>query len=509
MNFKVLAVDDNENNLFTLTSLLSSIKNLDLIEASSGEEALQITISQNIDLILLDIQMPGIDGFEVAKFLKSRTKTKNIPIVFLTAVFRSEEFFEKGYQVGAVDYLTKPINDNLLLNKIRMYQNLFQKEKEVKKETEKRVESENTFASVFNYAGIGITICNNKAEIQNINQQFTNILGYTKEEAIGKTLFDLTQESDRDFCENRIEELLKNKIPNYSFEKRCLKKDGSLVWVRVNASAVRDENDDVISITTMIYDLTDEKKLSQEKQAKEQLLIRQNRLAEMGEMISQIAHQWRQPLNSLSITIQDFLDAFNYGELDKTYLERNVDSSMEIIRYMSKTIDDFRDFFKPEKEKCPFDIYKAISGASDLVKPQFKSKDISFDITYDKNEDLTFTGFENEFKQAVLNIINNGKDAILEIRKEDPAYHGKILIGIEKLEQQIEISILDNGGGIPKESIEKIFDPYMSTKGKNGTGLGLYMVKTIIENSMNGFISATNKENGALFTITLNLSEKS
>jgi two-component system, sensor histidine kinase and response regulator len=122
----ILIVDDNNYNLFTLNSILSELDNTDIIEAQSGEEALKIVLTKNIDLILLDIQMPGMDGFEVAKMIKSTNQTKEIPIIFLTAVFKEEEFIKRGFRIGATDYLTKPIDNQKLINILNLYKFLME-----------------------------------------------------------------------------------------------------------------------------------------------------------------------------------------------------------------------------------------------------------------------------------------------------------------------------------------------------------------------------------------------
>lgn len=122
----ILIVDDNNYNLFTLNSILSELDNTDIIEAQSGEEALKIVLTKKIDLILLDIQMPGMDGFEVAKMIKSTNQTKEIPIIFLTAVFKEEEFIKRGFRIGATDYLTKPIDNQKLINILNLYKFLME-----------------------------------------------------------------------------------------------------------------------------------------------------------------------------------------------------------------------------------------------------------------------------------------------------------------------------------------------------------------------------------------------
>ncbi|RLA71573.1 MAG: phosphohydrolase, partial [Epsilonproteobacteria bacterium] len=129
--YSILCVDDNQNNLFTLNALLSSVNNIDSIEVLGGKEALDVLLVQNVDLILCDVQMPDINGFELAKMIKSNKKTKEIPIIFVTAVFKSEEFIQQGFEIGAVDYVTKPIDDNQLLNKITLYLKVFEQKNRV------------------------------------------------------------------------------------------------------------------------------------------------------------------------------------------------------------------------------------------------------------------------------------------------------------------------------------------------------------------------------------------
>lgn len=511
--FRILAVDDNPNNLFTLKALLSSVENIHIYEALSGEEALESALSKEVDLILLDIQMPGLDGFEVAKLLKLKQKTKNIPIVFLTAIFKSEEFFEKGYEVGAVDYLTKPIDDNLLLNKIKMYQNLYIKEKTAEEEMKKRVESEKIFQSVFQFSGIGIAIADTDYKIINANVKFEKILGYENSFLIGKKMEELTHQDDIKSSENNLKSLKSKKEISFSMEKRYIKKDGESIYGKVTVSTVRDGNGDIINFIIMLDDLSEYKKLEDEKKRKEQLLIQQSRMAEMGEMIGSIAHQWRQPLNALSIIVQGLVDAYEYKELTKEALDEAVDNSMRLIKYMSKTIDDFRNFFKPNKEKKAFDVLKSIKEVTGLIEPQLKSHSVSLVFSDCCSTDCKCIcmGYENEFKQAVLNIVNNGKDAILEQYEKNGKFPGKIYIDVHSVEDKIIVTIMDNGTGIPDNIIKKIFEPYISTKAKNGTGLGLYMTKSIIENNMDGTITACNDEDtgGAKFIIELHTYEES
>ncbi len=241
---------------------------------------------------------------------------------------------------------------------------------------------------------------------------------------------------------------------------------------------------------------------------KDKLLIQQSKMAAMGEMIGAIAHQWRQPLNALGLMIQDIKLSYQLNDLDEKYLERLTNDAMVQVKYMSKTIDDFRNFFRPDKPKAPFDINKAALEVLKIADSQLKNNLVEVVVKL-SDEELIVDGYENEFKQVVLNLITNAKDAIIE--KLGVAKKGGIIeIKTYKKEENMAVlTVTDNGGGIAPDIIEKIFEPYFTTKDQTkGTGIGLYMCKMIIEDNMNGLIFALNEPNGARFQIELTLMGK-
>ncbi|MBF0554368.1 MAG: HAMP domain-containing histidine kinase [Nitrospirae bacterium] len=243
----------------------------------------------------------------------------------------------------------------------------------------------------------------------------------------------------------------------------------------------------------------------EKRRTQEQLLIQQSKMAAMGEMIGIIAHQWRQPLNAIALTVQDVKEAYNYGELNGEYIKNSVDTTMEQLNFMSKTIDDFRNFFKPSKERVRFNIKSAIEELLSMFGQIFKKTDINISIKAGQDTMLSTEGYLNEFKQVILNILNNAKDAITSIREAGNEIQGliEITIGNNEGRDKVIISIKDNGGGIPDDVIGKVFEPYFTTKGNEGTGIGLYMSKTIIETNMGGKLYCENIENGTMFVIEL------
>jgi C4-dicarboxylate-specific signal transduction histidine kinase len=231
----------------------------------------------------------------------------------------------------------------------------------------------------------------------------------------------------------------------------------------------------------------------------EALLIHQSRSAAMGEMIGAIAHQWRQPLNALGIVQQNLKLRYRMGSLDPEFMATNMDKADRLIQKMSSTIDDFRNFFKPNKNIQPFNIKNIICTTAELLDAQLKYHAINLKI--DCPNDMNTTGLEGEFSQVILNLINNAKDTLVERQPEQPTI---TIFGEKLINGDYRVIVKDNAGGIPEAIFDKIYDPYFSTKEEGkGTGIGLYMSKIIIENNMGGTLHAFNDDFGANFVIQL------
>lgn len=290
-------------------------------------------------------------------------------------------------------------------------------------------------------------------------------------------------------------------------EYRVKTKAGPYKWVLGRGKVFMDENGTPERLLMMAMDIDDKKEASKKlqtlvkqevakNQAKERILIQQNKLAAMGEMIGAIAHQWRQPLNNISLIIHFIRDNVKNKKFIDEMLNDYVDRAKKQITYMSETIDDFQDFYKPSKNKEVFDAKAAVAETLSIMQTQIDKNEIEVQV---RGNSLHVNGYENEFKQAILNILANAKDAIASHKKIDPLFKGQIIIS---LEDNHSITIYNNGGTVSDEVMERMFEPYFTTKFEDkGTGIGLYMTKTIIENNMNGKIYAQKKENGMIFTI--------
>jgi len=247
-----------------------------------------------------------------------------------------------------------------------------------------------------------------------------------------------------------------------------------------------------------------EEELEKNRQ-KDRLLIQQSKLAGMGEMLGNIAHQWRQPLNNVSLFLQFIESHYKDDKVDKKTIEKYFNKSFTQIEYMSQTIDDFRNFYKPSKQKSNFNVKEAVDSAIDIIGVQLKDANIKLILDIDN---ISIFSFENELKQSLLNILSNAQDAIKE-RKQKSSFSPYIKILAKQQDTKIEIDISNNGGSIDKKILPKIFEPYFTTKFESqGTGVGLYMTKSIIEMNLNGMIAVENFKNGVNFKITLPIDNK-
>lgn len=255
-------------------------------------------------------------------------------------------------------------------------------------------------------------------------------------------------------------------------------------------------------------------KITKEKQDQEKMLIQQSKLAQTGEMISMISHQWRQPLSSITTTLSGLKTRFDLGIYDdkenpveaiSTDFNRAFHKIENTAKFLSKTVNDFRNFYRPDNEKTAVDICNAMNSVLRIINPHENNIEVNYScLTVAGREVFTFEG---ELKQVFISIINNAIDALLDKEIVNP----KISIEITQKDDNLIVSITDNAGGIPEDIIDNIFLPYFSTKSeKNGTGLGLHMAKTIVERHSNGILSVKNSKafNGAEFTISIPKSKK-
>ena len=365
----VLIVDDNQANIKILVEFLSN--DYEVVVSMTGKEALKIIKEQNIELILLDIFMPQMDGFEVCEKINKQYHRYNIPIIFVTASDNDHDI-EKGFNLGAVDYITKPFRKVEILSRVKTHILL----KDYKKNLEKRV----------------------KQEIE------------------------------------------KNKI-------------------------------------------------------KEKIMFHQSKLVSIGEMTNSIAHQWRQPLNSINSAVMGIDTCLRKDDILNEEINKKLEEIEVQTQYMSKTIEDFSNFLNPNKHKGNNDLTKIVESTFTIIHTKLSKNHINYEII-EKNRSV-IPCIEGEIIQVLIIILNNAIDAL----KGNKIINPQIIVEIDTN----TISIMDNAGGIKKDNLNNIFLPYFSTKKiGEGLGIGLHLAKSIIEESNNGKLYVENTKLGAKFKIVFN-----
>ncbi|NPA65484.1 MAG: PAS domain S-box protein [Epsilonproteobacteria bacterium] len=263
------------------------------------------------------------------------------------------------------------------------------------------------------------------------------------------------------------------------------------------AFVIPKENGELL-IGATYYDVTKHEIMKKELHTKDELMIIQSRYAAMGEMIGMIAHQWRQPITSIAMDVNNMLGDIDLDLLDIQEFKKSLRGILEQINYLSRTIDDFRNFFKSDKEQREVVIVDVLNDALKIIGKSLSNNDI--DVVVKDNSISKVKIYERELLQVFINLLLNAKDSLIENQKEDK----KVTIVIDEGSDYIRITICDNGGGIKNDIMPKIFEPYFSTKKqKQGTGLGLYMSKTIVDKHLYGTLHAFNSKEGACFEINL------
>lgn len=351
---------------------------------------------------------------------------------------------------------------------------------------------------------------------------------------IGKNVFEFLSPEDIPKAAETLQDLITEKPSFINKEFKSLRKDGKTFYQETNASLLYDNQKQPYAVILITRDITErkiteerllnlnrqlgekstqlrelnkslEKRIKEEVEAsrdKDRMLILQSRQAAMGEMIGNIAHQWRQPLNTINIIIMDLLEAFKHGELNENYLQNSYNEINRVVQGMSQTIDDFRNFFNPNKEKRVFEVNNIVEQSLAFTNPMLKAHHI--ESSFNKNSELFITGYPNELMQTLINILNNAKDALIHTDISNKYIRIKSYTDSNK----VVIEIQNNGNPIPSEDLEKIFDPYFSTKPEGqGTGLGLFISKTIIEKNMHGNLLASNTQEGVCFLIKLEITQ--
>lgn len=376
------------------------------------------------------------------------------------------------------------------------------------KELNKKLNEVNTqLKTILDTTIDGITLVDLDMKFIFFNKSYKKMTGYEKDELMTKSYLELTKESDREKARVKFQEVLEKGHVN-NFEKTCINKNGEEFISLMSIVLMPDKQ----RMLVVAKDITIIKEQEKKLKTQEEILLQQSKMAAMGEMLENIAHQWRQPLSIITTSASGLKIQKEYNNLNDEMLYKSLDDIVEYAEHLSHTIDDFRDFFKKDKEKKVLKISSIIDKCLFLVSSKFKNRRIEVIINV-KDEEVY--SIKNDLVQVMINILNNSRDELEKMGENIPRM---IAIDVSSNAECVIIDITDNAGGILDENINKIFEQYYTTKeDSGGTGIGLYMSKNIIENHLNGNLTVKNtassyKEKnyiGAKFTIALpNVSAK-
>jgi PAS domain S-box-containing protein len=376
--------------------------------------------------------------------------------------------------------------------------------KQIEDKTKKLIETKDYEETVIESNNNAIIAIDYKGKITTYNQKAVEIFGWTKQEMINTTNLS-------NIIPNKYKQLHNEASSKYfktgkscgvlgkNHELEAIRKDGTIFPIRISFGS-RFKMDGTIVVAN-ISDITEEKKQNS-------IMIEQSKMASMGEMIGNIAHQWRQPLSAISTSASAIQVEKECGILSDDGLDTRLSGIIDKTNFLSNTINDFRDFFKQSEDKELFKVNEILSQVENLTSATYKSEDVIIYKNYDTSLDVYCLGFANQLSQVLINIFNNAKDILVE--KE--CIEKKVKIDLYCLDDKITIKIYDSAGGVPLDIIQKIFDSHFTTKqNSHGTGIGLYMSKEIINNHFNGKISVSNENfhindkeyYGACFSITI------
>ena len=498
---------DKEIQKATETILAPRVKKLHL--ADSAKSALSILDEFHPDLLITAIRLPEIDGLAMIRTVKERYP--HIPVI-ITSFFDDPAYLQEAINLGVEGYILKPINYDKLCDTI------FKSVLLIKRQYE--MESHLQFMRHILDASPSFMLTLRDGEVEFINKTFLHFMGHDSLEAFLASddslinhIEKIEEDSDELFDANMWLQYIINN-PGRQHIAYLKGQEGDVPVPYIIQYSKFPELERYLFTFSDITQLEERKdKFEQiardakkEIAFKQRLLEMQSRQAQMGEMIGAIAHQWKQPLNALGLIMQDIEDAYSFGEIDESYITEVVGNGMRNIRYMSQTIDDFRDFFKPNKSKKHFNVKKAILDVLDLLGKQYQNNGIS--VTIDEVNSFTLYGHINEFKQVIINLLNNARDAFID--NKITLRH--VTITIDAGDNEGTVKVKDNAGGVAASIMDRMFEPYVTTKSEEkGTGIGLYMSKIIVENSLGGSIDVANytkaKEKGAEFTLAFPLTQ--
>lgn len=546
---KLLYVEDEtEIREIICENLLEEYPEVLLFTAGSGAEGLALFREHRPEVVITDIKMPGMDGIQMAGEIKAMNP--EVILIALTA-YSDTDFLLSAIEIGFSHYVMKPIDFDKLyepivksFNIIKLKQQVDEQNEQIRQfaaDLEKRVEertrelhasrievenknsklreltrelraSRNLYWNLYNWSPLGYLSIDDQFIIREVNITGARLLGSRRAKLLGTSMHQYLSQENMDLLSESLQSCIQTK--HAVTEVRMTVQEKKHLFVQIHCVPYTLHSKDFKLYRTAIIDITRLKEAEEslrletmeklnaieELRKRDQMLIQQGHFAAIGELLSNISHHWRQPLNVLGLLVQDLPLAYENGALSQEYLETSSAKAMEVISGLSQTLSNFGYYFQSGQQKVTFNIREIMARAVTLIEASLKEQHLTLEVVYEG--DLVIEGVERDFFQVLLNMIMNTRDICLERKVEKPRIDVRMSSEVGKS----VISITDNAGGIPEEIIGRIFDPYFTTKEtSHGSGVGLYMAKIIIENNMNGSLTVKNRDGGAEFRIELNI----
>ncbi|MBE9038922.1 hybrid sensor histidine kinase/response regulator [aff. Roholtiella sp. LEGE 12411] len=516
----ILLVDDKLENLLALEAILEKLGE-NLVRATSGEEALRCLLHQDFAVILLDVQMPGIDGFETATLIRNRGRSRHTPIIFLTAFSTSDQMLFKGYALGAVDYLLKPIDPNILTSKVIVFVELFKKTEAVKQQAAELVavnaelrQSEERFRSLSTCSPIGIFETDTEGRCKYTNPRYQAICGLRPAESLFKRWLESVHPDDRD----RAIASWSNYISqgrDYSEEFRFENTYGSIRWVQVRSSPMLSSQGELLGYVGTLEDVTERK---QAEEIRAQVIREQTARTEAetanrmkDEFLAVLSHELRTPLTSMlgwsKILRSKKLDEKATARALEA-IERNANSQVQLIEDILDVSRIIRGQLR--LNVCAVNLVTVTEAALEAVRPLAEAKGIQLNTILDTSIGSVF-GDSTRLQQVVWNLLTN---AIKFTPK-----NGKVEVTLSMVSsseqlttvKSAQIQVIDTGIGISSDFLPKVFERFRqadstTTRSHNGLGLGLAIVRHLVELHQGTiFAESPGTGQGATFTVRLPL----
>ncbi|MBW4470457.1 MAG: response regulator [Stenomitos rutilans HA7619-LM2] len=525
----ILMVDDHAENLLALEATLGHLGE-NLVRANSGQEALRCLLNQDFAVILLDVQMPDMDGFETATLIRNRERSRQTPIIFLTAFSTSEQLMFKGYSLGAVDYLLKPIDTSILTSKVTVFVDLFKKTEAVKAQATQLAainaelgESEERFRSLSAYAPVGIFMNDTTGACTYTNPCFQTIGDFSLTEGLGSGWIQRIHPDDRDRVLHEWQAYTSGQASTFATEYRFQHRDGTVRWVYARSSPLFSDLCELTGYVGTIEDLT-ERRQAEEVRAqvfREQAARREAEAANQmkDEFLAVLSHELRTPLNSML----GWSRLLRTRQLDEETIARALETIERNALAQAQLIDDILDVSQIVRGKLRLKCYalnlsSVVEAAIESVRPMLEVKGIQLESELDPMVGQVW-GDSIRLQQVVWNLLSNA------IKFTPEAGTVTVQLSATQLEaptpengqppqnRYAQIQISDTGSGISPEFLPHVFDRFRqadstTSRPQNGLGLGLAIVRHLVEQHK-GTVHAESAgvDQGATFTVNLPLLE--